>query len=508
MDTTTSPSPFSSEQTPPARRMPRSALVIIMTTLLLTVFLEALDNQVVTVAMPRIINTLHGFDRYTWVVTAYLLAATAVVPLASKLSDQFGRKGFLLSGVAIFLLGSALSGMAQTMNQLILFRAIQGLGSGIGLGLGAAVVGDLFPPAERASKQGLFGIVFGVANLLGPTLGGVITDHGPLLSGIITASTRWRWLFYLNLPFGLFALLALWIALPSSRRLHSLGWTALRRIDFLGALVIAAATCCLLVGLTVGSVRFSAWTEPRTVGLLVASVVLYTLFFVVERKAAEPLLPLGLFSHRVFTADAGLSLVQGMTLLALSIPLLLFLQGVLALSPTASGAVLTVLAVCVPIGAALTTIIVARRKRYQTTVIMGMVIMTMGSFLITRMTEHTGLLMIVLSLALFGLGTGTFFAVQMTAAQNAIPQTQLGVGTGVIRYLSQLGPTLGAAVIGIVVNSALSASLPTTTAARLALAGALQPGFLVVLALSVFTLVIACFLKDVPMTHQASEAAE
>ena len=502
MDTLTSPA-----EHPPTRRLRGVVLWGIMVALLLTVFLEALDNQIVTVAMPRIINTLHGFDRYTWVVTAYLLASVAVVLLASKLSDQFGRKGFLLVGTTLFLLGSLLSGAAQTMDQLIFFRAIQGFGSGIGIGLAAAVVGDLFPPEERASKQGLFGIVFGVANLIGPTLGGLITDHGPLLSGLISESTRWRWLFYLNLPFGLLALLVLLLALPASRRLHPLGWAALRRIDFLGAMLIAAATCCLLLGLTVGSAHLSAWTEPGTIGLLVGSVVLYALFVVVERKAAEPILPLCLFGHRVFTADALLTLVQGMALVGLSLALLLFLQGVLALSPTVAGGINTVLSMSVPIGAALTTVIVAKIKRYQPTVMIGMALMTLGSFLIARVTAQSSLVVIVLSLALFGLGTGTFFAVQMVAAQNAIPQEHLGVGTGVIRYLGQLGLTLGAAVIGIVVNNALSGSLPTTTAARLTLAGALQPAFLVVLALSALTLVIACFLKDVPMMPPASEAA-
>jgi MFS family permease len=221
----------------------------------------------------------------------------------------------------------------------------------------------------------------------------------------------------------------------------------------------------------------------------------------VECRATEPIVPLSLFGHRVFAADALLTLVQGMALLALSIPLLLFLQGVLALSPTAAGAVSMVLSVCLPIGAALTTVTVARLQRYQATIIMGMAFMALGSFLLTRVTDRTGLAMIGFSLALFGLGTGTFFAVQIVVAQNTIPQAHLGVATGVIRYLGQLGFTLGAAVIGIVVNGALSKSLPTTTAARIALAEALQPGFLVVLGLSGVCLITAFFLKDMPMVR-------
>lgn len=203
MDTATLPSSLGSEHTSGTTRVPRLTLMSIMLALLLTAFLEALDNLIVTPALPRIASSLHGFDHYTWVVTAYLLAATAAIPLSGKLSDQFGRKGFLLSGIIVFLLGSGLAGASQTMNQLIIFRAIQGLGTGMGIGLVAAVVGDLFPPEQRASKQGLLGIVFGVSQLCGPTLGGWITDHGLLLSGLVTETTRWRWLFYLNLPIGL-----------------------------------------------------------------------------------------------------------------------------------------------------------------------------------------------------------------------------------------------------------------------------------------------------------------
>src|SRR5438045_84556 len=181
-------------------RLRGSALVSVMVALLLTLFLEALDSLILSAALPRITSTLQGLDRYTWVITAYLLASTAVVPVAGKLSDQFGRKGFLLIGTALFLLGSLLAGASQTMDQLILYRAIQGLGSGIGIALVFTEVGDLFPPEERASKQGMLGIVFGISNLLGPTLGGLITEHGPLLGNLVTETTRWRCIFYINLP--------------------------------------------------------------------------------------------------------------------------------------------------------------------------------------------------------------------------------------------------------------------------------------------------------------------
>lgn len=508
MEIPTSPSP--PERSAPPLRGP--LLTGIMAALMLTLFLEALDGLIVSTALPHITSTLHGLDRYTWVITAYLLASTAVVPISGKLSDQFGRKGFLLAGTALFLLGSLLCGIARNMDQLIAFRALQGLGSGVGIALVFTIVGELFSPEERAGKQGMLGVVFGISNLLGPTLGGWITDHGPLFFNLVTETTRWRWIFYLNLPVGLLALLTLIFLLPASRAEGTpqrIGWAVLRRIDLPGALLFIAATCSLLLGLTLGSGGSSAWMSWEVPGLLVASVVLFILFFVVEGRTADPILPLWLFRKQVFAADALLTLVHGMALIGLGLSTMLFLQGVLAFSPTAAGALSTALSASLPIGAALTTLIVTRRKRYQATVIGGIALMAIASLLITRLTPQSQPVLIGLWLALFGLGCGAFFAVQMVAAQNVLPQAQLGVGTGVIRYLGQLGPTLGAAVVGIAVNGALAgdafASLPTTPAARLALAGALEQGFLVILVLSVIALGITFWLKDVPMQQEARE---
>ncbi|MBO0779501.1 MAG: MFS transporter [Ktedonobacteraceae bacterium] len=501
MEATSSTLPAAQES---GRRLRGSVLVIIMVALLLTAFLEALDNLIVTPALPRIASSLHGFDHYTWVVTAYLLAATAVVPLAGKLSDLFGRKGFLLGGVVIFLLGSGLAGASQTMDQLILFRALQGLGTGIGIGLVATVVGDLFSPEERASKQGLLGIVFGVSQLCGPTLGGWITDHGPLVAGLVAEDTRWRWLFYLNLPIGLLALLVLWIFLPGQVARRS----GFGRIDWWGAGLLVVATCSLLLGL---SARSSDWTSPPVIALFVAAVVFYVLFFIVERKAVEPIIPLGLLWHRIFGVDALLTFIQGMVLIAVFIPLSLFLQGVLTLSPTEAGVLITVLSVSLSLGAALAGGIISLRKRYQMAAIVGAVMMTVGALLlaIMSMTQQSNILLIGFYLVLVGLGTGSFFAIQMVVAQNVIPQTQLGVGSGVIRYLSQLGLTLGAALMGIVVNGAVAGDmgtgLPATNAARLALSGVLQNGFGVVLVLSVLVLIATLFLKDVPGAQPEGE---
>src|SRR5437763_892278 len=185
------------------------ALFTVITALMLSLFLEALDQTIVGTAMPRIIAQLHGLDRYSWVVTAYILSSMTMIPIVGKLSDQFGRKWFLLSGTALFLLGSILAGTSQSMDQLIIFRGVQGLGSGIGMALVATVIADLFPPDERVKWMGLFGMVYGVSNLFGPTLGGWLAEHGPLMGNLVTETTRWRWVFYINLPVGLIAVVAL-----------------------------------------------------------------------------------------------------------------------------------------------------------------------------------------------------------------------------------------------------------------------------------------------------------
>src|SRR6266700_3767125 len=230
-------------------------LFCVLATLLFTLLLEALDNTIVGPAMPHIINQFRGLDRYSWVVTIYLLTSTVAIPIVGKLSDLFGRKWFLLSGASIFLLGSFLSGCSQNMDQLIAFRALQGLGAGIGITLVATIIGDIFPPDERAKWQASVNIVYALANLLGPGLGGWLTDHGPLLAPIDNDATRWRWLFYLNLPPGIIALIVLLILLPaniSERSTNLTGWEAIRHIDVTGALLCAVATICLLLGLTWG----------------------------------------------------------------------------------------------------------------------------------------------------------------------------------------------------------------------------------------------------------------
>src|SRR5260221_11017785 len=444
------------------RRLHGAPLGWVLTALMLPVLLEALDQTVVGTALPKIIGTLQGFDRYTWAVTAYTLASTTLIPIVSKLSDQFGRKWFLLIGTAIFLLGSMLTGASATMTQFIAFRALQGVGAGMGIALVAASIGDIFPPAERAKWQGLFSAVYGVSNLIGPTLGGWLADHGSLLGSMVLDSTRWRWFFYINLPIGIAALIVLFSYLPgdiSERTSRFEGWASIRRIDFIGSALIAGGTVCLLLGLTWGSNQIYDWNPPQVIGILVGAGVLYALFLTVERFFAEPILPLDLFRNQTFAVAGLLSMLPLMVLVGLIIYLPLFLQGVLGISATYSGAVITPISVASVIGAAVAGILMQRLKRFQAISIVGAIVMTIGVFFMTRMTTTTGLLEATIFMVAAGLGLGTFFSVAALAAQNSVPRSRLGVGTGVTRLMGQFGSVLGVALVGTVVNHSLSSEL-------------------------------------------------
>ncbi len=459
------------------RRLHGVALISVLGALLLTLLLEALDQTIVGTALPRIIGQLHGFDRYTWVVTAYTLASTIMVPIVGKLSDQFGRKWFVVAGVVIFLLGSALSGASQTMDQLIVFRALQGLGAGIGIALVFTLVADIFPPAERARWGATFGAVYGLSNAVGPTIGGWLTDHGPLAGSLVTNATRWRWVFYINLPLGIIALAALLVYLPaniSQRDTRHIGWAAVRRIDVVGAVLTAAATICLLLGLTWGGNQTYDWGSPQVTGILAAAGILVLAFLVVERFAAEPILPLDLFRNQVFAAAALLMLLQSMGF-ALVIYLPLFLQAVLGESATYSGALITPLTLSMVAGAMLAGAYIARRQRYQRMSIISGLVLTFGVFLMSRMTTTTSLFDAGVFMVIAGIGTGTFFSVLTLVAQNALPPSRLGVGTGAVRNLGQLGVVLGTAIVGTVVNHTLASNLatrlPAGAAAQLTPAG-------------------------------------
>jgi EmrB/QacA subfamily drug resistance transporter len=486
------------------QRLRGFALVSVFVALMLSLFLEALDQTIVGTALPRIIAELHGVDRYGWVVTAYVLASMTMIPITGKLSDQFGRKWFLLGGTGLFLLGSGLAGASQSMDQLIAFRALQGMGAGVGMSLVFTVMGDLFEPAERTKWLGFLGVVYGVSSLFGPTLGGWLTEHGPLVANLVTEQSRWRWVFYVNLPVGLIALLALLLLLPARLSVRTSawsGWASVRRIDFLGALLCTAATISLMLGLTLGSSQTAAWDSAQVLGLLVGSLVLLVLFTFREKRAREPILPLSLFRNRTFSVATLLAILVVMVTTGLALYLPLYFQGALGALPTAAGLVMTPFLVSTVLGAMLAGPLMSALKRSRIIVIVGAAVMAGGSLLITLMTPETSVFVAMTFTIPVGLGSGVFQTLT-PVAQNALPPSQLGVGTAAIRYLGQFGATLGIAIIGATVSSSMTGGLlqrlPTSLGEKLALANALQHGFLAVLVFTAIALLAAFFLKDVP----------
>ena len=519
------------------RRLQGWALATVLASLLLANFLSGLDQIIVETAIPRIIGDLQGFDRYTWVITAYLLCFTAMVPIAGKLSDQFGRKWLLMGAIALFLCSSTLAGAAQTMNQLIVFRGLQGLSAGAIQTLVSTVVADIFTPAERPRWQGLFVGVFALASVIGPTAGGWITDH-----------LGWRWVFYINVPLVPLALIALFFWLPahlSARSPAYQGWSALRRIDVLGALSMASATVCLLLGLTWGGQTYP-WGSPQVIGVLVAAGVLFLGFLINERFAVEPILPLRLARNQVFAASALLSLTTNMALLTMFVYIPLYIQGVLGQSATSSGAFTTPLTVTIMLSAILSGVLVSKTKRYQWVVVLGSLVLLFGAFLMTSVNPGISPVMLTRNMIVIGLGIGMSLPILTTAVQNAIPQTQLGAGTGALSYLRSLGGTLGVAMIGTVVNntfaSELAGRLPPAAsqlppalleaatnqqvlvnapyrqqvgshipanlfdqiveATRQTLALGIEHAFWVALGICVLALLISLFLKDVPLRRE------
>jgi EmrB/QacA subfamily drug resistance transporter len=428
--------------------LPRRDLVLTVAGLMLGLLLAALDQTIVGTAMPRIIAELKGFEHYAWVTTAYLLTSTAVVPISGKLSDMYGRKVFLLGSSAMFVLTSALCGLSQDMTQLIVFRGLQGLAGGVLTSTVFTVISQIFPPAERGRIQGIFSGIFGLASIVGPVLGGYLTDN-----------LSWRWVFYVNLPVGLVALLVLWFSFPNIR-------PALRerRIDVVGALTLVAGVVPLLLALSWGGNDYP-WTSPVILGLFAFAAVMLVVFGLVESRAIEPIIPLSLFRNSIVSVS-----VLALTLMAISmfgsilfIPL--YIQGVIGTNATQSGTVLMPMMIVNIASSIVGGQIISRTGRYKAVGLFGLTMMTLGMFLLSRMGPDTDYLTVVRNMVVLGLGMGPAMPVFTLAAQNAVKMSQLGVVTSLTQFARSIGSTLGVAVFGSLLTNrfapAFQTGLPT-----------------------------------------------
>jgi EmrB/QacA subfamily drug resistance transporter len=434
-----------SEPTPLTRRQ----ILIVFSGLLLAMLLAALDSTIVATALPTIVGEFGSLERLAWVVTAYLLAQTIVTPLYGKLGDLFGRKVVLQSGIVIFLLGSVLCGVSQSMGQLILFRFIQGLGGGGLMVTTQAVVGDIVPARDRGRYQGIFGAVFGISSIA-----------GPLLGGYFTTELSWRWIFYINLPLGLLAMTVIAATLP--RRTERVS----HAIDFMGTALLALALSSIVLFSDLGGVTFP-WTSPPMIALAIGSVIMLIAFVAVERRAAEPVLPLSLFANRTFTLTAMIGLIVGFALFGSVTYIPLFLQVVNGATPTGSGLQLLPMMGGMLITSIASGQLISRWGRYRIFPIAGTAVTAFGLFLLSRMNADTTVAQASVYMLVLGLGFGSVMQVLVIAVQNAVDYRQLGVATSGATLFRLMGGSLGTAVFGAIFASRLAAQLSLTPSAVL-----------------------------------------
>jgi EmrB/QacA subfamily drug resistance transporter len=485
---------------------------LIFGALLLVLFIASLDQTIVSTALPTIVGDLGGLQHLSWVVTAYLLASTVVGPLYGKLGDLYGRKRVLQVALVLFLVGSALCGLAQSMPQLIAFRAVQGLGGGGLIVVSMAVVGDLVAPRDRGRYQGLFGGVFGVSVVAGPLLGGFFVDN-----------LSWRWIFYINLPLGAVALAVISVAFRSPQA------TERHRIDYLGTAVLAAGLSGVILYTSLGGTTY-AWDAPAMLAMLVAGVALLTVFPFVESRAAEPILPLELFRNQTFRTTSAIGFVIGFALFGSVTFIPLYLQIVKGHSPTDSGLLMTPMMLGVLVTSTASGYLISRYGRYRVFPIAGTAIATVGLYLLSTLQVATATEVAAGYMLLLGLGLGLVMQVLVLAAQNAVDYRLLGVATSGATLFRQVGGSIGVSVFGAIFTNELGRELgrrlpagahapahaspgaiqllpPAIHAVYVtAVAVALHPVFLTASAVMVVAFGLSWLLRDVPLRDTAGAA--
>jgi EmrB/QacA subfamily drug resistance transporter len=413
-------------------------VLIVFSGLMLGMLLAALDATIVATALPTIVGELGGLDNLSWVVTAYLLAQTVSTPLYGKFGDLFGRKTLFQASIVVFLVGSVLCGLAGTLGQLIVFRALQGLGAGGLIVLAQAIIADVVSPRERGRYQGYFGATFGAAMLVGPLVGGLLTDH-----------LSWRWVFYVNVPVGILALLVTSATLPANQRRQQVA------IDWAGTVVLSAAIS-LLVLLTTWAGSEYAWGSPEIVGLGVAVVVLTAALVLIERRAHEPALPLRLFQRRTISVSCAVSFVVGIAMYGASTYLPTFLQIANGASASNSGLLLVPLMLSLVGASMLTGQVVTRTGRYRAFPIAGMAVASVGMFLLSTLSAGSSRLESTAFMVVVGAGLGMVMQVMVLASQNEADPGDLGVATSTINFFRSVGGSVGVAVFGSLISSRLA----------------------------------------------------
>ncbi|MEW2248202.1 MFS transporter [Streptomyces sp. NPDC006975] len=514
---TAPPGPPAPEPGTPAGLTPRRVRLVFVG-LMLALLLAALEQMIVATALPKIVGELHGLDKMSWAITAYLLTSTVGLPVYGKLGDLLGRKGVFQFAIVVFVIGSALAGRAQSMDQLIAFRAVQGVGAG-GLMIGVqAIIADIVPPRQRGRFMGLIGAAFGLASVAGPLLGGYFTDH-----------LSWRWCFYVNVPFGLvtLAVVAVVLKLPKP--------TARPRFDVLGTLLLAAASTCLVLLTSWGGTEY-AWGSRVITGLGAGALVAAALFLLAERRAAEPLIPLRLFRDSVFNVSALVGLVIGVALFGAASYLPTFLQMVDGASATESGLLMLPMMGGIVGASVISGQLISHTGRYKLYPVLGGALSALGMWLLSRLEVDTPRLHYSIWMAVLGAGIGLVMPVLVLAVQNSVRAGDLGTATSANNYFRQIGGSVGAAIFGTLfadrLTDALADRLPARAGAGLPDAESLTPQlvhrlppalrdayiqayadampriFLYLVPVLVLGLLIAFFLKEKPLVSHNAPAPD
>ena len=422
------------------RSLSRRLVVTTFAGVILAMFLSSLDQTIVGTAMPKIIAELGGFAHYTWVTTSYLITSTVAVPIIGKLTDIYGRKWFYISGIAVFLVGSLLSGLSQTMLQLILFRGFQGFGAGIMMANAFTVIADLFPPAERGKYQGFTTGVFGLSSIIGPTLGGFITDK-----------FSWHWVFFINIPLAVLIIILFIIFFP-----HFKPDQLKHRVDWAGVTTLILTVVPTMLALSWGGTEYP-WASFQIIGIFVFAIIMLFAFLAIERRSPEPIIPMELFSNRIVSVSLIVTILTGMAMFGGITFIPLFFQGVLGLSATVSGSFLTPMMLGQVSGSLISGQVLSRAGgHYRIQGIIGLAIMAVGLYLLSRMTLDTSYITAVVNIVLLGFGLGITMPLYTIAVQNAVPYRIMGAATSATAFFRFMGASLGLAIFGTVMTNSFA----------------------------------------------------